>query len=440
MEETIKKDSSLDDLDLLFTFQGKNFDKVITLNTENICRIFRKHPHFQGRLRYNSFMAKKEVKLFSNIDLFVERSDHDDIIFQTEVSKMFSTFQKVSKQMISDAMDKVAFENTYDEAQDFMKALVWDKKERLGTWLTSAYGVPDDVYHRAVGTNWMVGLASRIMYPGSKFDHVLVVEGPQGAKKSESFSVLAGQKWHMETTMSLDKKDFYESLLGKIIVEFSEGETMNRASVEKMKGIITTKVDRFRVSYGRTAQDFPRRCVFAMTTNKDQYLMDETGSRRWLPVKIQKDQADTKWIADNREQLFAEAYHLLMNNHKFWEFPREETLAQQELRQERNPNESVVEEYLVKNATRVKLNGISVNEIYEQVFYKGFASKPIQRYDEMVIAGIFKNLGLERQRRMINNVRQWLWFWDKNRKVDTLIESDFEKIYSEAEIIEEDDF
>lgn len=431
MDKQPQKDSSLDELDLLYTFQGKNLEKVFTLNTENICRILRKHPHFKGRLRYNAFTAKKEIKPFSEIETFTERSDHDDIVFQTEISKMFSTFQKISKQMVSDAMDKVAFENLYDEAQEFLTTIEWDKKERLGTWLCEAYGTPDDVYHRAVGINWMVGMASRIMRPGSKFDHVLVLEGPQGCKKSSSFEALAGQKWHMETTMSLEKKDFFEAILGKVIVEFAEGETMNRASVEKMKAIITTTVDRFRVSYGRTAQDFPRRCVFAMTTNKDQYLIDETGSRRWLPVRVVKEQANIEWIKENRDQLFAEAYHLLKEGHKFWEFPKEETLEQQQMRQERNPNEPIVEEYLMKNRERVLEEGISVNEIYEEVFYKGFASKPIQRYDEMVIGGILRNLGLEKQRRMMNNgIRQIRWYWDKNRTVDTLIKSNVKEIFS----------
>lgn len=433
METKIKKDASLDELDLLFTFQGKNLEKVFTMNTENICRIFRKHPHFKGRLRYNSFTAKKEVKLFSDVDTFVERSDHDEIVLQTEISLMFSPFQKISKQMVSDAMDKVAFENSYDEAQEFFKNLVWDKKDRLDTWLHEAYGVPDDAYHKAVGKNWLVGMASRIMYPGSKFDHVLVLEGPQGSKKSSSFAVLAGQKWHMETTMSLDKKDFFEALLGKIIVEFAEGETMNRASIEKMKAIITTNVDRFRVSYGRTAQDFPRRCVFAMTTNKDQYLIDETGSRRWLPVRVERDEANLEWIAENREQLFAEAYHLLMNKHKFWEFPREETLAQQEMRQERNPNEPLVEQYIIDNMRTIRSEGVTVNDIYEKVFYNGFPSKPIQRYDEMVIAGILKNIGLQKQRRMFNGVRRWIWFVDPKRRVDSLVETAYEKIISEPD-------
>lgn len=418
----MKKAPTLDELDLLFTYQGKNMEKVLTVNTENVYRILTRHPHFQNRLRYNSFTNQIEFKNWKGKG-FVEKSDYDEIVIQTELSMKFSFLQRVSRTMVQEAMVKTAYENSYDEAQEFMKALEWDGVERLSTWLSTVYGTPDDVYHKAVGMNWMVGMASRIMYPGSKFDHVLILEGAQGVKKSESFAVLAGERWHTETTISLEKKDFFESLLGKVVVEFSEGETMNRSSVERMKAIITTKVDRFRVSYGRNAQDFPRRCVFAMTTNKDQYLVDDTGSRRWLPIKVEKEKADVEWLKENREQLFAEAYHLLEAGHKFWEFPREETAAQQDMRHERNPNESIVDEYIQRNATRIKQHGISANEIYEKVFYRDFPPKPMQRYDEMVIAGILKNIGLERQRRMIGNVRYSLWFFNKDRKVDTLIES-----------------
>src|ERR1019366_5023328 len=109
--------------------------------------------------------------------------------------------------------------------------------------------------------------------------------------------------------MSTDNKDFFMQFQGKLFVEFSEGETLNRTETKKMKAIITTQFDRYRPPFGRSSQDFPRRCVFAMTTNQEEYLKDETGNRRWLPVRLVKKTADTEWLAENREQIFAEAYH-----------------------------------------------------------------------------------------------------------------------------------
>lgn len=425
-KEIIKDSFNEDELDLLFTYHGKNLEKVFTVSTENIFRILQRHPHFKDRIRTNVFNNRIEFKDWET-NKFEERKDHTGIIIQTELSMCFLFLQKVSRQMVEDAFMKVAMVNRYDEAKDFLENITWDKTERLATWLHTAYGTPDDVYHRAVGTNWMVGLASRMYYPGSKFDNVLVLEGEQGCGKSESFAVLAGERWHMETTMSMDKKDFFEALLGKIIVEFSEGETMTRASIEKMKAVITTKVDRFRVSYGRVAEDFPRRCVFAMTTNKSQYLIDETGARRWLPIRVEKKMVDLQWIRENREQLFAEAFHLLKEGHKFWEFPEEETRAQQELRKERNPNEPKVAEYIFDNMPTIKTEGLTVNEIYENVFYKGFPNKPITRYDEMVIAGILRNIGFEKDRRMINGVRKMVWFPTDKYENTSLIEDSLQR-------------
>lgn len=397
----------IEELDLLFTLQGKDKERVYTLNTENLCRILRRHPEFEGRFRYDEFRNALEIM---HRNRWRGLEDADALVVQTRISILFSFFQRVTKNMAYDAMVMVARENAVDTAKDWVSSLVWDGEDRLDQWLAHAYGAPDDAYHRAVASNWLKGLVKRVAQPGCKFDYVLVLEGAQGSRKSTSLAVLGGD-WHVETTMGTESKDFFMQFQGKAVVEFSEGETLSRTEVKRMKAIITTQVDTFRPPYERATRDFPRRCVFAMTTNQDEYLKDETGNRRWLPVRVVKDQADTDWIAANREQLFAEAYHRVVTmNESVWEFPREETAAEQFERRVSDPNAELISEWYFNLEPYKKSSGVSVHMAYRDVFGGGFSSKPMTKYEEMAIIGVFKDtLKLDKRRETVDGTRQTRW-------------------------------
>ena len=398
-------------LDLLFTINSQK-DKVYTQNTENMCRILRHHPEFAGRLRFDGFTDVIEYRPHEEWRPF---EDADVLIFQTRISIIFSAFRKVGKDMIFDATVKVAKENTIDSAADFIKAIKYDGVARIDTWLSSTYGVEDNVYHRAVGANWIKGLVKRIIDPGCKFDHVLVLEGPQGSKKSTSLLVLGEinkrTNWHVETTMSTESKDFFEQFTGKAIIEFSEGETLSRTEVKKMKAIITTQVDRFRPSYGRVSVDHPRRCVFAMTTNQDEYLKDETGNRRWLPVRLVRHEADIEWLRANRDQLLAEAYHRVVEKREtIYEFPAEETLREQDMRRVSDPNEErICHWYLNELKDDARAAGITVEQVNQHALHQGFYG-PMKRFEEMAIADVLRRaLKLTKKRIMIEGVQAWRW-------------------------------
>ena len=401
-------------LDLLFTLTGRDKIKTYTLNTENVCRILRGHPEFSGRFRYDLFRNRFEILDFDT-NAWRNMEDGDALVVQTRISILFSFFQTVNKNMAYDAMIVVAKEQAVDSALDFLKSLKWDETRRLDTWLTSAYGTPDDAYHRAVGANWIKGLARRIAHPGSKFDYVLVLEGEQGSMKSTSLAILGGE-WHLETTKTPDSKDFFMEMQGKVIIEFSEGESLSRTEIKKMKGMITTQVDTFRVPYERAAKDFPRRCVFAMTTNQDEYLKDETGNRRWLPVKVRLPRVNVEWLKENREQLLAEAYHrAVVLKESVHEFPEEETRYQQSERRVSDPNAELVVAWYRDLASGAKSEGITIHMVFKDVYGMSFSSRPITKAEEMGIAGILKDtLKLTKRREMKDGVRCIRWYDENN--------------------------
>jgi predicted P-loop ATPase len=173
---------------------------------------------------------------------------------------------------------------------------------------------------------------------------MVVLEGPQGAKKSMSLEVIATPRWYTEATENPETKDFYLGLHGKLLVEISELEAFDRATVSTIKRCLSCRSDRYRAPYGHVAADHPRRCIFVGTTNDDHYLRDVTGARRFWP--IQCGEIDIELLKANRERYFAEAVAAYKAGETWWNVPQTEAERHQEARRQVDSWEELIGEWL----------------------------------------------------------------------------------------------
>jgi predicted P-loop ATPase len=220
-----------------------------------------------------------------------------------------------SSKIVSEAVQSVAKENCFHPVRIFLNSLRWDGVARLMEWMITYLGAKSTPLNMAIGQRWLISAVARIMQPGAKCDHVLLLEGVQGLGKSTALQILAGAENFTDHLSDLGSKDSRIELAGKWIIEMSEFTT-RRSELER-KSFLTACADCYRPPYGRSAVWVPRQCVFAATTNDPVPLTDETGGRRYWPVTC--GQIDLERLRKDRNQIWAETYQAYLSGEPWWD-------------------------------------------------------------------------------------------------------------------------
>ncbi|MCC7041097.1 MAG: hypothetical protein IT516_12385 [Burkholderiales bacterium] len=213
---------------------------------------------------------------------------------------------KMSTAAAAEAAEMAARVASFDPVRAEFEALRWDGIDRLDHWLIDYFGAPDTPYVRMVGRMWLTGIAKRVFEPGCKFDYMPILEGPQGRGKSSALAILAGEAHFGNTVFVMGDKDSMAVIQGKLIYEIAELDSFNKADATRVKAFVTNQIDEFRPPYGRRVVRMPRRVVLVGTTNQYEYFKDNTGNRRFWPIKV-IEQINLDGLAAARAQLLAEA-------------------------------------------------------------------------------------------------------------------------------------
>ena len=310
----------------------------------------------------------------------------------------------VGPETVYKAVDLRAHERSFHPVRNYFESLRWDGKRRVDIWLNSYLSADRSTYTESIGRMFLVAAVARIFQPGCKADYMLILEGLQGEFKSDVCKTLAGD-WFSDQLPDITTagKDVSQHLRGKWIIEVTEMHAMSRAESAQLKAFITRTTERYRRSYGRKEVVEPRQCVFIGTTNKTVYLRDETGNRRYWPVKT--GAIDLDGLRQDRDQLWAEALQLFRNGAQWWPdkaFEAAHIKPEQEARFEVDPWESPIVEYV---------NGLidpkaTISQIAKCGL--GFASDAhVGTADARRIAAVLERIGWERGSRQ-NSARLWV--------------------------------
>ena len=289
---------------LVFDGQGKPMATI-----ENFMMILRNDPYF-STLKFNQLSYSPEHVVDGKT---IKWQDKDDSRTRFYIEQKYKIH---NKEKLDDALRILFAEREYHPIKDKIESVKWDGYPRITDLFIKWLKCDDSLYTREVTRLVFAGGIHRLYNPGCKFDDVAVLIGTQqGEGKSSFVRWLALQDdWFTEVT-EIEGQKGIEAIEGAWICEIAELLAVTKTKeVEAVKSYITKLVDRYRRPFDRRTTDHKRQCVFIGTTNKEQFLTDKTGNRRWYPLKVHSSGYD---IFDHKDivqydilQAWAEAKHL----------------------------------------------------------------------------------------------------------------------------------
>ena len=320
-------------------------------SANNINLIIQNDSYLKDAFRFNTFDNKRYVAKSLPWRKITKMEPLRDVDYSGVRNYIECVYGIVSNQKVDDALALEFEKKKFHPIVDYIKSLTWDGHQRIDTLLIEYFGAQDNVYTRAALRKMLVAAVARVFDPGVKFDTALILVGPQETYKS-TFVKKLGREWFSDTFTTVQGKESFEQLQGAWLIEMAELSGLKKAEVEAIKHFISKREDQFRPAYGRVVETYRRQCVFFGTTNKDNFLRDPTGNRRFLPIDVRPEFV-TKSVPDDLtseeiDQIWAEAYELYKAGEPLYMTGDEDAIAkiEQHKHSEVDERRGLIEKYL----------------------------------------------------------------------------------------------
>ena len=278
----------------------------------------------------------------------IPRQARDEDFTQIQEWLQHQGLPRVSRETVGQAVHQRAREFRFHPVRDWLNSLEWDGTERLSSAFRTYFGATgSQEYLDGISRMFFISMVARVFRPGCKCDYMVVLEGEQGIQKSRACLALATEPFFSDALSDIHHKDAKQHLRGKWLIEVSELAAFTRAETETLKAFITRTSEKYRPPYGREDVAEPRQCVFIGSTNRETYIKDETGGRRFWPVKTGAFKIAE--LERDRDQLFAEAVDRYLHGERWWPdsaFEKEHIKPEQNDRYEGDPWEGPTADYL----------------------------------------------------------------------------------------------
>ena len=410
-------------------------DKKIEIPMDkNLIEFKEKLESCNYKLRENIRAGCIEIYNFDNNKewLHISTSDYSYAKFSFDLKQ-----GKQSDKLFEKLFKATAYLNRVDPFKLWLKELPeWDTKPRLSNLLNEVFEVekPYIPLGEWAIKGLLLGCVWRTYQAGYKFDQMpILISEKQGIGKSGLLNSLVPNEdlFTDSVNFSMELKKIVEACRKKLIVEIAELSGFRKTDIDKMKAILSSRIDTLRLSYGKDAKDLKRQFVFCGTSNSLRPLPNDlTGLRRFVPIKLKKRleyQDVINFVVKQRTQLWAEAVYLY-NKKESARLPQSLwNLSEQASESNRGGNESfeynLNKEINTPDENNILENYIYLPEVLNELQKKGKIRDQNNRQLQTDSGVLLRNWGWDKTNKRINGVLTKVWIRPKdNQKEKTTTE------------------
>jgi predicted P-loop ATPase len=353
---------------------------------------------FGNRIRLNKLTKRIEI---NGAPVSISRA-------KIQLATKYGILARSGREDLQDILMELAEENAYSPIEEYLQSLPQPENTAILHNLAERYfGAALPIYESFLRRT-LISAVARALSPGCKVDTALILQGDQGFQKSSFFKVLAGGIYFDDSLGAVSDKDERLKLHRAWFIEWAELETVfSRKDVSATKAFLSSSVDALRPPYHRDIEDFPRASIICGSTNRNEFLSDETGNRRFWVIPVEK-KVDVDLLTQERDAIWAAAVLAYKSGEQWWLTPEEETLLAQANQGwlATDSWEAAILNYLDNKST------CTIADLLEKPIGLELAKQ--NKSEQMRVSNILRRNGWARIRKQVGNKRDW--FWEKVRQ------------------------
>lgn len=261
-------------------------DKHQPLNTvENLEHLL---TQYGITARYNQTRKEKEVTLPGRDYTLDNRAN-----CSLAELKSICVRNRMPQANLEDYIKLIADRNAYNPVAEWITSKPWDGVSRIQQLLDTVKTSEANTWLKErLMYRWLLSAVASMFMPVGFVSHgCLVFAGAQGKGKTAWVMRLAPVEMDLVqegATLDPNNKDSVGTVIGHWIVELGELDaTFRKADIARLKAFVTQRTDKLRRPYDRVDSHYQRRTVFCATVNDKEYLVDDTGNRRWWTIVVE---------------------------------------------------------------------------------------------------------------------------------------------------------